>query len=125
MKSALDQAFLRRLRFVITFPFPGPPERRRIWEGIFPAVQPSGLRGIDELDLTALALPSLTGGQIRNIAVNGAFLAAAGDGTITMERLREAARDELHKNGRPFVASDFADWQNAGRRASTLAVEAR
>lgn len=115
MKSALDQAFLRRLRFVITFPFPGPKQRRRIWEGILPKDghddATGGLEGINALDLDALARPPLTGGQIRNIAVNGAFLAAAGNGVITMGRLREAAEDELRKNGRPFVASDFSDWR--------------
>ena len=109
MKSALDQAFLRRLRFIIQFPFPGPDERRRIWEGIFP----EGLDGVDELDLAALAKPALTGGQIRNIAVNAAFLAASRAGAMTMEALREAARDELRKSGRPFAASDFAAWKMA------------
>lgn len=114
MKSALDQAFLRRLRFVITFPFPGPEQRRRIWEGILPTdgdAEKGALEGIGALDLDALARPPLTGGQIRNIAVNGAFLAAAGNGIITMDRLCEAAQDELRKTGRPFVASDFSGWR--------------
>lgn len=120
MKSALDQAFLRRLRFVITFPFPTTDERRLIWQAIFPGVRPKGLRGVEVLDLAELARPSLTGGQIRNIAVNAAFLAAAADGIVTMEHLRASARDELRKNGRPFVASDFAGWHNADRLAPTL-----
>ena len=101
---------LRRLRFIVTFPFPGRDERRRIWAGIFPNQDADGLKGVDDLDLDALAGPALTGGQIRNIAVNGAFLAAPRGGLITMERLRAAAHDELRKSGRPFVASDYADW---------------
>lgn len=114
MKSALDQAFLRRLRFIITFPFPALEQRRAIWKGIFPNVGVDssfdGLKGLDALDLNALAKPALTGGQIRNIAVNAAFLAAADNGEITMPLLYQAARDELRKNGRPFVAPDFAGW---------------
>ncbi|HMR12463.1 MAG TPA: ATP-binding protein [Arachnia sp.] len=110
LKSALDQAFLRRLRFIVNFPFPGRDQRRRIWARIFPALPKGGLQGIAKLDFDALAGPSLTGGQIRNIAVGGAFLAASDGGVIVMEHLRDAACDELRKNGRPFVASDFAGW---------------
>jgi SpoVK/Ycf46/Vps4 family AAA+-type ATPase len=117
MKGALDPAFLRRLRFVIPFPFPGPEERERIWRGVFPA-EPGGagaprryrVPGVDRLDTPALARPALTGGQIRNIALDAAFLAAAGDGVVTMELLREAARAELRKGGRPFVGADYAAW---------------
>lgn len=112
MRSALDQAFLRRLRFIVTFPFPGPTERLAIWRGIFP----EQLQGARQLDYDALARASLTGGQIRNIVVNGAFRAAAANGVITMELLREAARDEMRKNGRPFTASDFAGWTTPQRQ---------
>ncbi|MGY1690607.1 ATP-binding protein [Geodermatophilus sp. SYSU D01105] len=124
MKAALDPAFLRRLRFVIAFPFPGPAERLRIWRGIFPedttpdpetgVAGAAGPRwrvpGVDRLDMVALARPGMTGGQIRNVALNATFLAVARDGVVTMELLEEAARQELRKSGRPFVASDFADW---------------
>jgi hypothetical protein len=60
--------------------------------------------------MAALARPGLTGGQIRNVAVNATFLAVAGDGVVTMELLRDAAREELRKGGRPVVAADFAGW---------------
>jgi DNA replication protein DnaC len=107
MKQALDQAFLRRIRFIVQFSFPGAEQREQIWRQIFPA----GVRGLDCLDYRKLARPNLTGGQIRNIALNAAFLAAARDGMISHELLREAARDELRKNGKPFSASDFASWE--------------
>ncbi|TQN42894.1 ATPase family protein associated with various cellular activities (AAA) [Blastococcus colisei] len=117
MKSALDPAFVRRLRFIITFPFPAAAQRERIWRGIFPTADDkaddprrSRVPGVDRLDMAALARPGLTGGQIRNTAVNATFLAVAGDGAVTMELLREAAREELRKGGRPFVAADFAGW---------------
>ena len=45
MKHALDDAFLRRLRFIVQFPFPGAEERKRIWERVFPAGAP--LNGVD------------------------------------------------------------------------------
>ncbi len=117
MKTALDPAFLRRLRFSITFPFPGAAERDRIWRRIFPVADPAAHEpeylqpGVDRLDMTALARPALTGGQIRNIALNGAFLAAARSGEVTMRILAEAAREELRKSNRPYVAADFAGWE--------------
>jgi hypothetical protein len=124
MKSALDPAFLRRLRFIVPFPFPGPEERERIWRGVFPmesggAGQPRRYRiaGVDRLDMAALARPGLTGGQIRNIALGAAFLAAAGNGVVTMELLREAAREELRKGGRPFVGTDYAAWVTPSEQA--------
>ncbi|SES75044.1 ATP-binding protein [Geodermatophilus poikilotrophus] len=126
MKAALDPAFLRRLRFVIAFPFPGPVERERIWRAVFPEdttpdpetgqVGTAGgprrwqVPGVDRLDMVALARPGMTGGQIRNVALNATFLAVARDGAVTMELLEEAARQELRKSGRPFVAADFAGW---------------
>ncbi len=108
MKSALDPAFLRRLRFIVSFPFPGVAEREQIWRGAFPP----GVPGVLALDFRALARPSLTGGQIRNIALNAAFLAAAGKGVVTPELLHAAARDELRKSGRPLVEADYAAWKS-------------
>ena len=66
-RSALDTAFLRRLRFVVEFPFPGPDERRRIWERVFPPA--AELDGIDAGWLSRL---ELAGGNIRSIAINAA-----------------------------------------------------
>ena len=125
MKNALDQAFLRRLRFIVSFPFPGPVERRKIWVGTFSGLdEPARQRlGIDSLDFDALAKPGITGGQIRNIAVNAAFLAAARDGVLTMTLLADAARDELRKSGRPFVAADFAAWTNPQPRRNLPETE--
>ena len=61
MKGALDTAFLRRLRFIITFPFPGVEQRRNIWKGTFPRARidgsDSGLEGLDALDFQALPAP--------------------------------------------------------------------
>jgi hypothetical protein len=102
MKSALDQAFMRRLRFIVNFGFPGREERRAIWEGIFPPETP-----VDGLDLDCLARLNLTGGGIHNIALNAAFLAAQDDAPVTMPLLLDAARAEYRKMGRPIREADF------------------
>src|SRR5262249_14173044 len=105
MKSALDRAFLRRLRFVVDFQFPGPDERQAIWERIFPAETP-----IEELDTERLAGLVLTGGSIQNIALNAAFLAAQEGSGVTMPLVLRAARDEFRKLERPVNEADFR-WQ--------------
>jgi len=118
MKSALDQAFLRRLRFIVDFPFPGATEREQIWRGAFPA----GVRGALALDYGKLARPSLTGGQIRNIALNAAFMAAAHGGIVTIELLREATLAEWRKQGRSGSAADLAGWETPAAPAQALPV---
>ncbi|HEX9018577.1 MAG TPA: ATP-binding protein, partial [Anaerolineaceae bacterium] len=97
MKTALDQAFLRRLRFIVNFPFPGPADRRRIWQKAFPAGIP-----LDALDYERLARFNLTGGSIHNIAVNAAFLAAKqAIPVVTMEQVLQAVRSDLRKLEKP------------------------
>lgn len=102
MKSALDSAFMRRLRFVVTFPFPGVQERQRMWERVFPAEAKTR-----KLDHQRLARFNLTGGSIHNIALNAAFLAAQTDEPITMPLVFEAARHELRKLDRPINEAEF------------------
>lgn len=102
MKSALDSAFVRRLRFIVNFPFPGPVQRRAIWERSFPAATPT-----QALDFVRLAQLNLTGGSIHNVALNSAFLAAEGGGPVTMRRVLDAARTEFRKLDRPINENDF------------------
>ena len=71
LKGSLDQAFLRRIRFVIAFPFPDARARAEIWQRIFPSQTPT-----QELDMNKLGKLNVAGGNIRNIALNAAFLAA-------------------------------------------------
>ena len=103
MRSALDQAFLRRLRFVVTFGFPAAAERRVIWSKVFPA----RTRTYD-LDLDRLAHLTATGGMIHNIALNAAFLAARDATPVTMPLVLAAARAEFRKLELPVAESDFA-----------------
>lgn len=102
MKSALDAAFLRRLRFVVNFPFPAAAERKAIWRKAFPASAP-----VEGLDFDRLARLNLTGGHIHNIAINAAFLAARANVPITMPLAMDAARSEFRKLERPINEADF------------------
>jgi SpoVK/Ycf46/Vps4 family AAA+-type ATPase len=102
MKTALDQAFVRRLRFIVNFPFPGPAERLAIWNKVFPLRTP-----LAELDYQRLSRLNLTGGSIHNIALNAAFLAAHAGTPVTMPLVLEAARNEFHKLEKPVNEADF------------------
>jgi hypothetical protein len=101
-KSALDVAFVRRLRFIVNFPFPGVKERRVMWQKVFPQQTP-----IEELDFNRLAQFNLTGASIHNIALNAAFLAAREEKKVTMELILKAARTEYKKLERPINEADF------------------
>jgi hypothetical protein len=103
MRSALDPAFLRRLRFIVSFPFPGPEERRAIWEKVFPGKTPKK----KTLDYARLAKLSLTGGSIHNTALAAAFLAAQRKTEVSMPIVLEAARTELRKIEKPVNEADF------------------
>jgi DNA polymerase III delta prime subunit len=112
MKSALDAAFLRRLRFVVDFPFPGPGERRLIWEKSFPQGAP-----LDDIRYELLARLEIAGGNIRNIVLNGAFLAAAEDAAIGMRHLMRAAADEYAKEEKLVTAAEFGAYFPMVRRS--------
>ncbi|MFZ5765293.1 MAG: AAA family ATPase [Thermodesulfobacteriota bacterium] len=97
LRANMDEAFTRRIRFIVDFPFPDSPLRQRIWQGHLPAEAPLA----DDIDCAALAerLP-VTGGTIRNIALNSAFLAARENGPLTMGHILHAAKREYAKIGK-------------------------
>jgi len=100
-KSALDSAFLRRLRYVVAFPFPDAEAREAIWRRIFPAETPH-----EELDWRALARLNVSGGAIRSIALNAAYLAAAAPEAVRMSHIRRAARREYAKLEKSFTTAE-------------------
>ncbi|HEY0395143.1 MAG TPA: ATP-binding protein [Candidatus Elarobacter sp.] len=102
MKGALDQAFMRRLRFVVDFPFPGTAERKLMWRRAFPPATPT-----DALDFERLARLNITGGHIAVIALNAAFAAARAGSAVTMAIVLDAARIEFRKLSRPINEADF------------------
>lgn len=96
LRANLDEAFTRRLQFAVDFPFPEEADRLRIWQAIFPPRVPRA-----NLDLEFLARRyKLSGGSIRNIILNAAYLANANGGVVTMEHLLHGTRRELQKMGR-------------------------
>ena len=105
MKTSLDRAFQRRLRFIVTFPFPDHRHREQIWRRVFPAATP-----LDAIDYQALAQVNLTGGHIRNIALNAAFLAADADAHVGMSHLLAAAQAESAKLERPLTEAEMRGW---------------
>jgi len=106
MKSALDAAFLRRLRFIVNFPFPDAAQRAEIWQRIFPQRTP-----IEGLDFGKLARLNVAGGNIRNIALNAAFLAADAGEPVRMGHILSAARSEYSKIEKPLSSSEISGWQ--------------
>jgi hypothetical protein len=105
-KNAIDEAFLRRLRFVVEFPFPDAVQRASIWQSMFPPEMPRG-----NLALDRLAQLNVPGGNIRNIALHAAFVAADDDAPMTMAHLLRAARTEYAKLGRPIGEAELAGWR--------------
>jgi SpoVK/Ycf46/Vps4 family AAA+-type ATPase len=105
LKASLDVAFLRRLRFVVQFPFPDVVQRREIWARTLPADAPT-----ERLELDKLARLSVAGGNIRNIALNAAFLAADARQPITMGLLLRAARSEYAKMEKPLTDAEIGGW---------------
>ncbi len=108
-KSALDRAFLRRLRFLVDFPFPDLASRRRIWHQVFPPAA-----SVEQLDLENLARLEIAGGNIRNIALNAAFLAAADDVAIALPHLMHAARREYDKIDKLMTQTEFGEYFDVG-----------
>jgi SpoVK/Ycf46/Vps4 family AAA+-type ATPase len=105
LKASLDKAFLRRIRFVVQFPFPDAKQRTEIWRRVFPAQTP-----IDNLDFQKLATLNIAGGNIRNMAMNAAFLAAEADEAVGMKHLIKAAKSEYIKLERLWMDADVKGW---------------
>ena len=101
-RKNMDEAFVRRLHFTVDFPFPDMDDRRRIWESIWPADLPRDA----ELDLDLLARQlEITGGNIRNIALTAAFLAADDGAVVRMSHVALATHREYQKMGK-LVANE-------------------
>ena len=105
MRESLDAAFLRRLQFVVQFPFPDAAQRAEIWRRAFPRATP-----VEGMDPVKLARLNVTGGHIRNMALNAAFLAADAGEPVRMRHLLSAARSEYAKLERPLTESEIGGW---------------
>jgi SpoVK/Ycf46/Vps4 family AAA+-type ATPase len=102
----IDEAFRRRMHFSVDFAVPERDLREEIWTHIFPDKTPLG----DDIDFTFLSGFKISGGNIKNIALNAAFLAAADSGEVTMKCLIKATRREFQKIGRLYVKEEFGPY---------------
>jgi hypothetical protein len=105
MKTSIDRAFQRRLRFAITFPFPDAVQREAIWSRVFPPQTPT-----EGLDARKLAQLNVAGGNIRNIALNAAFMAAESGTPVRMAHLLATARLEAQKIDRALSDAEIRGW---------------
>jgi hypothetical protein len=105
LRESIDPAFLRRLRFIVSFPFPDAAGRADLWRRVFPDELPA-----DALVPEKLARLVVSGGTIRNIALGAAFHAAAQDRAVAMADVLAATRTECAKLGKPLTDAEVAGW---------------
>ncbi len=105
LKGAIDDAFQRRIRFLVTFPFPDARQRAEIWRRAMPARTPT-----EALDVDKLARLSVAGGNIRNIALHAAFFAAEFDAAVGMAHMLRAARAEFARLEKPLGEAELRGW---------------
>lgn len=104
----IDEAFLRRLNYVIKFPFPDAEHRERIWRGSFPPETPLA----PDVDFPYLAEKfPFAGGHIKNIVTSAAFLAAEAGRAVGMRQVIRAIKHELEKNGKLLLKQELEDFQ--------------
>ena len=101
-----DNAFLRRFKFIIEFPFTDEKRRKEIWQKVFPAGMPK-----EEIDVDYLAEEfKFSGSQIKNVAVAASFLAAGEKVPLGMKQILIAVKREMAKTGKTLIASDFGPY---------------
>ena len=105
LKQSLDQAFLRRIRFFVNFAFPDADLRSQIWQKIFPKQTPT-----HQLDYKKLGKLNMPGGNIRNIALNAAFIAAEAGESVMMKHILQATKSEYVKSERPLTDAEVRGW---------------
>ncbi len=106
LKETVDQAFLRRIRFIVQFPFPDYELRAEIWRRVFPTQAP-----VNHLNVSKLAQLHVAGANIRNIALRAAFLAAEAKEPISQTHLLEAARSEYEKLEKTIGEAELKGWR--------------
>jgi SpoVK/Ycf46/Vps4 family AAA+-type ATPase len=106
LRKNMDEAFTRRIHFTVNFPFPEVNDRRRIWEQIWPENMPRN----SDIDMKFLANRfEVAGGNIRNIALAAAFLAADDGQVVNMNHLIHATRREYQKLGKLVTEGEFIE----------------
>ncbi|MBI9044441.1 MAG: ATP-binding protein [Anaerolineaceae bacterium] len=104
LRKNMDDAFVRRMHFTVEFPLPSQRDRGHIWQKIWPQETPRD--AAINLDFMAQRF-EVSGGNIRNIALAAAFLAAQDGGVVNMEHVLQATRREYQKMGKVMLAEEF------------------
>ena len=105
MQRAIDPAFLRRIRFIVQFPFPDESSRRQMWSRVFPSATPT-----EGLQPERLAQLHVSGAVIRNIAVHAAYLAAEDEQPVRMSHIAAGVRTEYTKMDKVLTPSETGGW---------------
>ncbi|MEO1378285.1 MAG: ATP-binding protein, partial [Cyanobacteria bacterium J06635_10] len=105
LKDSIDTAFLRRIRFIVKYSFPDAKQRQEIWRRIFPKNTPT-----ESLDYPKLGRLNVAGGNIRNIALNAAFIAADAEEAVMMKHIKLAAQNEYVKLERTLTDAEVKGW---------------
>lgn len=106
-KKNIDEAFMRRMRYLVEFPMPDPETRKAIWQGSFTDQVP-----VDEIDFDYLANTyELAGGIIKNIVLNAVFAAADAGESVGMKEILESMRNERMKMGKTMISRDFGKYE--------------
>ena len=103
LKEGMDDAFLRRLQYVVDFPFPSQEMRARLWQTMLPTSVPAG----DLPEAAKFAKLTLTGAQTRNVIRRAVYRAASGSGQLETEDLLHAAHAEMEKSDRALSLEDL------------------
>ncbi len=105
-RQNVDDAVMRRIRYLVEFQFPNEETRRMLWQSAFAEKTP-----LEDVDFDFLAFRfELAGGSIKNIALNAAFLAAKEDSAITMRHILICVKEESKKLGKAMLKQDFGKY---------------
>ena len=110
-KQNLDDAFLRRIQYVVRFPFPDVAQRERLWCSCLPPAMPVG-----DLDIPGLArMFELAGGPIKNIVLTAAYLAAGEGSPVTMRHIKAGIVQEYKKTGKVLLKEQLSWLEEVSR----------
>lgn len=107
LRANLDDAFVRRLLFIVDFALPGVEERKALWLRYLPADRAS------DIDVVVASRFSLSGGDIRNAALTAELLAGGAGGVVEMQHVVVAIAITLRKHGRLISPAEFGSWAGA------------
>lgn len=103
----IDDAFIRRISFIIRYSMPDVSERKEIWQKSFPKLIPIER----EIDFDFLAMQfQLSGSNIKNIALHSAFLAASNNEGLSMKHIINALKTEYLKVNKILLKEDFGPY---------------